>query len=70
MGRQHMGEREFIAARPPKVVADAVRARADLHGVSLSQYVSALLADAVGLPEAVPLPDLPESGQQELPLTG
>ena len=67
MGRQHMGEREFIAARPPTRVADAARARAAERGVSLSQYVSALMASDVGLPDAVPLPDIPDSPQQELP---
>ena len=70
MGRQHMGERDFIAARPPKPVADAARARAAERGVSLSQYVSALMATDVGLPDAVPLPDVPDSPQPRLPLVG
>ena len=70
MGRQHMGERDFIAARPPKRVADAARARAAERGVSLSQYVSALMATDVGLPDAVPLPDVPNSPQPRLPLVG
>lgn len=70
MGRQHMGERDFIAARPPKRVADAARARAAERGVSLSQYVSALMATDVGLSDAVPIPDVPDSPQPRLPLVG
>jgi hypothetical protein len=70
MAQRHKGERVYIASRPPKRVADALRARANERGISVSEYVAAVLASDVGLPDAVPLPAAPESPQQELPLVG
>lgn len=68
MGQPHKGERAYIATRPPKRVADALRAQADQRGMSVSEYVAAVLAQDVGLPDAVPLRQ-PKT-QRELPLTG
>lgn len=68
MGQPHKGDRAYIATRPPKRVADALRVRADERGMSVSEYVAALVAKDVGLPDAVPLRQ--PKNQRELPLTG
>lgn len=70
-GRPSKGDRHLIASRPPRAVADAVIARADARGMTITDYVSAVLAQHVGMDDAasfqpVQTPHLDE----ELPLTG
>lgn len=51
MPAPHKGDRLAHTIRPPRAVSDALRAEADLHGLSLSQYVADLLAIHIGRPD-------------------
>ena len=53
-GRPSKGDRDQIITRPARSVGDAVRAAADDHGMSLSDYVAKLLADTHGLSQLAP----------------
>ena len=53
MAQPHKGDRVLIAARPPQAVYDAVRQIAADRGVSISQYVSDVLAAHVGRADLV-----------------
>ena len=65
-GRPYKGDRDHIVTRPSRVVGDLVRQRADEAGLTISDYVAAVLARAHGVPEAAPLDRDPE--QEVLPL--
>lgn len=47
------GDRLAHTFRPPRAVSEALRARANTHGLSLSQYVTDVLALHVGRPDLV-----------------
>jgi len=63
MAQPHKGDRVLIAARPPQAVYGAVRQRAAEHGMSISQYVSDVLAAHVGRADLVR-----GDGEEGLPL--
>jgi hypothetical protein len=65
-GRPYKGDRDHIVTRPSRVVGDLVRQRAEEAGLTISDYVAAVLARAHGVPEAAPLHRAPE--QEVLPL--
>jgi hypothetical protein len=67
-GRPGKGDRDLLVTRPARAVGDVVRARADEAGLSISEYVAAVLADTHGLPELAPTA-IHTSGQTELPLS-
>ena len=71
-GRPHKGPRDAMMIRPHEEIGRVVRARAAEAGYSVTGYVSALLANEVGLPHLAPAPDGPpaEKQREELPLTG
>ena len=52
-GRQHKGDRVLIQSRPLRPVWEAVHARADDAGLTVSQYLADLLAIHVGRPDLV-----------------
>jgi hypothetical protein len=54
-GRPCKGDRDHIVTRPSRVVGDLVRQRAEEAGLTISDYVAAVLARAHGVPEAAPL---------------
>ena len=65
-GRPYKGDRDHIVTRPSRVVGDLVRQHAEEAGLTISDYVAAVLARAHGVPEAAPLNRDPE--QEVLPL--
>lgn len=65
-GRPGRGERDQLLARPPMPVGDAFRDRAEALGISISDYMSALIAREVGLGDMAPMPKGPK--QQTAPL--
>ncbi len=66
-GRKSKGERELIATRAHPVLAAHVRANAEDQGLTVSDYVAVVLADALGLKQYAPA--VAPSPQQELLLT-
>lgn len=67
-GRPGKGERDLLVTRPADVVGRAVRETAEREGYeSLSDYISAVLAERVGLKEYAPKPR-PTPDQGELPI--
>lgn len=53
-GRPSKGDRDQLLTRPPRPVGDAVREAADAAGMSLSDYVTGILAEIHGLPQYAP----------------
>ncbi|GAB3682876.1 hypothetical protein GCM10028814_20430 [Angustibacter aerolatus] len=66
-GRPSKGDRDQILTRPPRALGDAVRAHAEELGMTVSDYVATLLADAHGMPEYAPS-RVASRPQEELPL--
>lgn len=67
MPQPHRGDRAPVLSRPPRAVRDAVKAAADAHGVSVSDYVAIVLAKEVGMADLAP--SLPgPSAQGSLPI--
>ena len=50
-GRKSKGNRQALLARVPEPVGEAVRARAEARGISMSDYIASILALNVGMPE-------------------
>jgi hypothetical protein len=67
IGRTSKGDRHVIVTRPQRPVADVVIREAAAAGMSISDYVAAVLAHAHGMPQYAPSPQTPND-QQELPL--
>jgi hypothetical protein len=63
-GRPSKGDRDLIAARPPAALGAAVRVAADARSMTISDYVTTILADVHGMPECAPKPH-PTSDQGE-----
>lgn len=68
MPRPSKGDRDIMVTRPARAVGDAVRARAAARGVSISEYIAAVLASDAGLAHLAPLPA--PRDEAELPMTG
>ena len=68
-GRPGKGERDLFVTRPAAVVGRAVRESAAREGYdSLSEYISAVLAEREGLSEHAPKPHpAVEQGQLSIP---
>lgn len=65
-GRPSKGERQLVRAKVPVQLAEAVhRAAADSPYASLTDYLTAVMADATGRTEYKPAPKVQ---QEELPL--
>ena len=67
-GRPSKGDRDLLVTRPARAVGDAVRARADAQGLTISEYIAAVLAEAHDLPQHAPRRDI-HPAQEELPLS-
>lgn len=60
----------LLASRPARPVADHVKARAAEYGVTVSDYIAAVLARDAGREDLAHLPARHPQQDQELPLTG
>lgn len=67
IGRTSKGDRHVIVTRPQRPVADVVIREAAAAGMSISDYVAAVLAHAHGMSQYAPRPQV-AIDQQELPL--
>jgi len=63
-GRRSKGERELLGTRPLLPLAEAARDRADALGLSMSDYLAALIAQDTKLPQFSPV----QSNRNELEL--
>jgi hypothetical protein len=54
-GRKSKGERELLATRAHPVLAAQVRANAEEQGLTVSDYLAVVLADALGLRQYAPV---------------
>lgn len=56
MGRPSKGERSLITARPDVELGDVIRRNAKMLNMSYGEYLVALAAHALGMPEHAPQP--------------
>ena len=69
MPRPSKGTRDMLVSRPARAIGDEVRSRADQAGVTISDYISILLAEHCGMPHLAPARK-PKRPDEELHLTG
>jgi hypothetical protein len=67
-GRPAKGDRQALLSRVPAPLGEAVKAQADMRGMSVSDYIAALLAQNLGMPELVANPPAVIPTRQELPI--
>lgn len=67
VGRPSKGDRDSIITRPMRPLGNEIRARADAAGMTISEYVAMVLANAHGMPQYAPVPS-PSLEQEVLPL--
>ncbi|KAB1636068.1 hypothetical protein [Pseudoclavibacter terrae] len=68
MGRPSKGERDAIMAKPAMPLAKVIRANAEASGYTNGDYITKLVAEALGMPEYAPKPDKADHGATQLPL--
>jgi hypothetical protein len=64
MPRASKGDRDIMVTRPARAVGDSVRHRAQQSGLSISEYIAAVLAYDAGMPDLAPV----ARHDEELPL--
>lgn len=67
-GRKHKGDRELFAGRIPSDVAAACREEMSERGMSMTDYIAAVMAERHGLTHRAPMQ--PTHKHSELPMTG
>ncbi len=67
MGRPSKGHRELLATRAAPGLSRAVRSHAEARGLTVSDYIAIVLADAVGRPEDAPINNT-KTPQESLPM--
>lgn len=67
-GRPSKGDRHLFGTRVPRLVADAVQENADKHGLSYSEYIAWVLANAHGFETPMPHGNGTSPAQGRLPL--
>jgi len=65
-GRPSKGDRDAFKVRPARPVGDRVRELADAAGMPYGEYISAILAREVGMPDLAPRAE--NADRQELPI--
>ncbi|MDF9716460.1 hypothetical protein [Nocardioides sp. ChNu-99] len=65
-GRRSKGDRHAFMTRIPRAAADRVLEDAQRLGISYSDYIAYLVANAVGVETSLPV--TPKERQEELPL--
>jgi hypothetical protein len=66
-GRPSKGDRDAFMVRPPRAVGNAIRERAEQAGMHYGEYIAAVLACAVDMPDLAPLAATP-ANQEALPI--
>ncbi len=67
-GRPSMGDRHFFGTRVPRQVADLVQETADKHGLSYSEYLAWIIANAHGFETPMPTGNGASPDQGRLPM--
>jgi hypothetical protein len=67
-GRPAKGDRQALLSRVPTPLGEAVKAQADMRDMTVSDYIAALLAQSLGMPELVSKPLAVIPTRQELPI--
>ena len=65
-GRPSKGDRDAFMTKPARPVGDAIRHNAEELDMTYGDYIAAILARELGMPEYAPLP--PHSNDEELPI--
>ena len=66
-GRPSKGDRDAFKVRPARLVGDRVRELADAADMPYGEYISAVLAREVGLPDLAPKSN--RADDEELPIS-
>lgn len=67
MGRPSKGKRDAIMAKPAMPLAQVIRANAEASGYTNGDYITMIVAEALGMPEYAPKPDKPAQQATQLP---
>lgn len=70
VGRPSKGKRDNILAKPPIALGLVIRQNADASGLSYGEYMVALVADALGMPEYAPKPPRERAAELDIPKEG
>ena len=65
-GRPSKGDRDAFMTKPARPVGDAIRHNAEELGMTYGDYIAAILARELGMPEHAPM--LPRPINEELPI--
>ena len=65
-GRPSKGDRDAFMTKPARPVGDAIRHNAEELDMTYGDYIAAILARELGMPEHAPMP--PHSNNEELPI--
>lgn len=66
MGRPSKGPRVSIMAKPAPQLAEIIKTNADAVGMAYGEYITAIVAESLGMPEYAPKP--PRDRGNELPI--
>jgi predicted HicB family RNase H-like nuclease len=67
-GRSSKGERLQLISRVATPIGEAVRTQAEERGMSMNDFIAAVLAREVGMPDLAPLSTI-QPQRQELPIS-
>ena len=59
MGRKSKGERSQLVMRVPRVLGDRIRRESIDEGISITDYITRILARELDMPECMPPPPKP-----------
>ena len=67
IGRPSKGERDAILAKPPLAFGEILKERAEQHGMSYGDYLVALAAEALQMPQFAPRPPRDRTSELNFP---
>lgn len=67
MGRPSKGERDAILAKPPVAFGRILKEKADEQGLPYGEYLVALAAQALNMPQYAPASERDSSNQLDIP---
>lgn len=67
IGRPSKGDRDAFLTKPARPLGELIREQADAAGMAYGDYIAAILAKELGMPELAPTPPKPQRLELSLP---